>query len=79
MPDDRKRANLDNVGRSALYSALGDNDALFNKIKQCKTSKEIWDKLAIVCEGSAQMKENKLSIAMQRFEHFKMQPNETLE
>ena len=40
-PDDRKRANLDNVGRSALYSALGDNNALFNKIKQCKTSKEI--------------------------------------
>ena len=30
-PDERRRANLDNVGRNALYTAIGDNDN--NKIK----------------------------------------------
>ena len=77
--DERRRANLDNVGRNALYTAIGDNDNLFNKVKSCKTTKEIWDKLATICEGSTKIKENKLSIAMQRFENFKMMPNETLD
>ncbi|KAK6146664.1 hypothetical protein DH2020_020533 [Rehmannia glutinosa] len=75
--DDKKRYNLDNVAKDILYKTL--DKSMFNKVKYCKTTKEIWDKLTLICEGSEQIKENKLSVVVQKFENFKMLAGETLD
>ncbi|XP_075478903.1 uncharacterized protein LOC142519759 [Primulina tabacum] len=74
--DDKKKANLDNVAKDILYKTLDKNT--FSKIKMCPTVKEIWEKLIQICEGNEQTKENKLYVAMQRFENLKMKAEETL-
>ncbi|KAL6521086.1 hypothetical protein OROGR_017655 [Orobanche gracilis] len=75
--DDRKRANLDNVAKNALYVTL--DKGTFSKVKGCKTAKEIWDKLKSICEGTELSKENKISKLTQEFESFEMKSNENLE
>ncbi|KZV57132.1 hypothetical protein F511_42014 [Dorcoceras hygrometricum] len=47
--EDKKKANLVNVARDILYKTLDKN--MFNKIKICATTKEIWEKLTQICEG----------------------------
>jgi hypothetical protein len=75
--DEKKKANLDNIARNVLYTTM--DKTVFSKIKSCKTAKEIWDSLAIMCEGTDQIKENKLTLAMQKFESFKMKAGETVD
>ncbi|KAL6531971.1 hypothetical protein OROGR_013941 [Orobanche gracilis] len=75
--DDRKRANLDNVAKNALFVTL--DKGTFSKVKGCKTAKEIWDKLKSICEGTELSKENKISKLTQEFEFFEMKSNENLE
>ncbi|XP_073300250.1 uncharacterized protein [Primulina huaijiensis] len=74
--EDKKKANLDNVAKEILYKTLDKNT--FSKIKMCSTAKKIWEKLIQICEGNEQTKENKLSVAMQKFENIKMKAGETL-
>ena len=74
---DRKRANLDNMARNVLYQTL--SSAMFSNIKSCKTAKDIWDKLTMICEGTDQIRENKLNLAVQKFENFKMKDGETID
>ncbi|XP_073152812.1 uncharacterized protein [Henckelia pumila] len=74
--EDKKKANLDNVAKDILYKTLDKNN--FNKIKMCKTAKEIWEKLIQLCEGNEQTKENKLSVATQKFDNIKMKPGESM-
>ncbi|XP_073289624.1 uncharacterized protein [Primulina huaijiensis] len=73
---DKKKENLDNVAKDILYETLDKN--IFSKIKMCHTAKEIWEKLIEICEGDEQTKENKLSVAMQKFENLNMKAGETL-
>ncbi|XP_073016746.1 uncharacterized protein [Primulina eburnea] len=74
--EDKKKANLDNVAKDILYKTLDKN--MFAKIKTCTTAKEIWEKLTQLCEGNDQTKENKLTVAIQKFDNAKMKPGETL-
>ncbi|XP_073033741.1 uncharacterized protein [Primulina eburnea] len=74
--EDKKKANLDNVAKDILYKTLDKN--MFAKIKTCTTSKEIWEKLIQLCEGNDQKKENKLTVAIQKFDNAKIKPGETL-
>ncbi|XP_075515575.1 uncharacterized protein LOC142550222 [Primulina tabacum] len=74
--EDKKKSNLDNVAKDILYKTLDKNT--FSKIKMCPTAKEIWEKLIQICEGNEQTKENKLSVAIQKFENIKMKARETL-
>ena len=55
--EDRRRSNLDNQAKDALYRSL--DQPTFCKIKHCKCAKEIWDTITILCEGSQGIKENK--------------------
>ncbi|KAL8528794.1 hypothetical protein ACS0TY_006308 [Phlomoides rotata] len=75
--EDKRRVNLDNVAKNTIYHTL--DKIVFSKIKQCKTTKEIWEKLEMICEGTDQIKENKLMIDVQKFENFKMKSGESLE
>ncbi|XP_073309953.1 uncharacterized protein [Primulina huaijiensis] len=51
---------------------------MFTKIKTCTTAKEIWEKLTQLCKGNDQTKENKLTVAIQKFDNAKMKPGETI-
>ncbi|XP_073018853.1 uncharacterized protein [Primulina eburnea] len=44
----------------------------------CKTAKEIWEKLIQLCEGNEQTKDNKLSVALQKFDNIKMKIGESM-
>ena len=46
--------------------------------KNCTTAKEIWDLLADLCQESETIKENKLQLAVDRYESFKMQAEESI-
>ncbi|KAL8499105.1 hypothetical protein ACS0TY_022176 [Phlomoides rotata] len=72
-----KLMNLDRVARSVLLQAVP--DACLNKLKNCKTAKQIWDALADMCEGSEEIKENKLIMVVQKFDYLKMSSNETID
>ncbi|KZV55574.1 hypothetical protein F511_12680 [Dorcoceras hygrometricum] len=51
---------------------------MFSKVKNCTTAKDIWDKLIQICEGSDKTKENKLTVAQQKYESIKMKDGETM-
>ncbi|XP_073017799.1 uncharacterized protein [Primulina eburnea] len=74
--EDKKKANLDNAAKDIIYKTLNKNT--FSKIKMCSTAKEIWEKLIQIFEGNEQVTENKLSVAMKKFENLKMKAGETL-
>ncbi|KZV44668.1 hypothetical protein F511_35681 [Dorcoceras hygrometricum] len=74
--EDKKKSNLDNVARDILYKTLDKN--MFNKIKTCTTAKEIWEKLIQIYEGNDETKENKLTVAQQKYESIKMREGETM-
>ncbi|KZV52528.1 hypothetical protein F511_31594 [Dorcoceras hygrometricum] len=74
--ENKKKANLDNVEKYILYKTLDKN--LFTKIKTCATAKEIWEKLTQLCEGNDETKENKMTVAQQKYESIKMREGETL-
>ncbi|XP_075478913.1 uncharacterized protein LOC142519768 [Primulina tabacum] len=74
--EDKKKVNLDNVAKYILYKTLDKN--MFAKIKTCTTAKEIWEKLTQLCEDNDQTKENKLTVAIQKFDNAKMKPGKTL-
>ncbi|KZV17517.1 hypothetical protein F511_39698 [Dorcoceras hygrometricum] len=74
--EDKKKANLENVARDILYKTLDKN--MFIKIKTCATAKEIWENLTQICEGNDETKENKLTVAQQKYESIKMKDGETM-
>ncbi|XP_073133790.1 uncharacterized protein [Henckelia pumila] len=74
--EDKKKSNLDNLAKYILYKTLDKN--MFIKIKTCSTAKEIWEKLTQLCEGTDQTKENKLTVAIQKFDNVKMKSGETM-
>ncbi|XP_031124300.1 uncharacterized protein LOC116027010 [Ipomoea triloba] len=75
-PEDRIRNNLDNIAMDILFKAI--DDATFPRVRKCKTAKEVWEVLIKIGEGDEQEKENKLTIALKKFEDFKMQSGETI-
>ncbi|XP_073291151.1 uncharacterized protein [Primulina huaijiensis] len=74
--EENKKANLDNVAKDIFYKTL--YKIMFAKIKTCSTTNEIWEKLTQLCEGNDKTKENKLAVAIQKFDNTKMKPGQTL-
>ncbi|XP_075475476.1 uncharacterized protein LOC142506183 [Primulina tabacum] len=74
--EDKIKANLDNVAKDILYKTLDKNT--FSKIKMCKSAKKICEKLIQHCEENEQTKENKLSVAIQKFDNIKMKAGESM-
>ncbi|VFQ77886.1 unnamed protein product [Cuscuta campestris] len=60
--DDRdcKKHNLDNVAKAAIFKTL--YPITFSKIKHLKTAMEIWQGLGKLCEGSKDMRKQKIQI-----------------
>ena len=50
----------------------------YNRICQCKSTKEIWKLLEITHEGTNQVKESKINSLFHSYELFLMKENETI-
>ncbi|XP_047314044.1 uncharacterized protein LOC124917768 [Impatiens glandulifera] len=74
--DDRRRNNLDNLCRCAIYKTLDINT--FAKIRECSTAKEVWKTIIQLHEGNERIRENKILVATQKFENIKMRPGKTM-
>ncbi|CAH9092442.1 unnamed protein product [Cuscuta europaea] len=74
--EERRKYNLDNIAKDILYKSI--DDRYFNRIKKCKTAKEIWDTLELIGAGDEQEKDNKLTIANKKFDDFKLLPGESI-
>ena len=59
-----------------LFNGL-DKD-MFDNVINCTTSKEVWDTIQILCEGTEQVRENKMQLLIQQYEHFHFKQSETL-
>ena len=54
--------------KNLLHSSL--DNAMSNRVIGCKTAKEIWDALEIICQGTKAIKKNRRTILTQEYEHF---------
>ncbi|XP_031116555.1 uncharacterized protein LOC116020214 [Ipomoea triloba] len=70
------KVNPSSIAKDILFKAV--DDTIFPKIRKCKTAKDVWDVLIQIGEGDEQEKDNKLTIAMKKFEDFKMLPSEKI-
>ena len=50
----------------------------YNRISNCTSAKEIWDKLQICYKGTNQVKETKIDLLQLQYETFKMELNESM-
>lgn len=75
--EEKKKHNLDNVVMDIFFKTL--DSKMFTRISDWNLVKEIWDKLAELCEGSDAIKANKLTVAIQKFETFKMKESESID
>lgn len=73
---DKKNASLNAKAMNALYCSLDKNE--YNRISQCDSAKEIWDKLEITHEGTNQVKESKMNLLVHEYELFKMKEHESI-
>ncbi|VFQ98487.1 unnamed protein product [Cuscuta campestris] len=77
--DDRdcKKHNLDNVAKAAIFKTL--DPITFSKIKHLKTAMEIWQGLGKLCEGSEDLRKQKVEVLLEKFKSFKMLPGESFD
>ncbi|KAH6776310.1 hypothetical protein C2S52_013871 [Perilla frutescens var. hirtella] len=74
--EEKKLKNLEFVAQAALFQTL-DEDRM-KDTKNCTTAKEIWDILADLCRESEAIKGNKFQLAVDRYESFKMQAEQSI-
>ncbi|VFQ90257.1 unnamed protein product [Cuscuta campestris] len=77
--DDRdcKKHNLDNVAKAAIFKTL--DPITFSKIKHLKTAMEIWQGLGKLCEGSEDLRKQKIEVFLEKFKNFKILPGESFD
>ena len=47
------------------------DDSMYNHVVNCKTSKNMWETIEIICEGMEEVRENRLKILTSAYEAFK--------
>lgn len=75
--DKIKQINLDKLDKFILLRTV--EDANIGRLMKCKTTKEMWDELVNMGEGSEKIKENKLLLAVQKYETFEMLDGESID
>ena len=73
---DKKRITLNAKAINILFCALSMEE--FNRIRTCKTAKDIWYTLEVVHEGTNQVKESKISMLVHKYELFQMKHDESI-
>ncbi|XP_043694135.1 intracellular protein transport protein USO1-like [Telopea speciosissima] len=77
--DNQEKKKYENNSRAmhAIKDALIDSE--FVKVMECKSAKQLWDKLKSIHEGDAKIKEAKLQVYRAQFEGLKMLNEENVE
>ncbi|KAK1366162.1 hypothetical protein POM88_041723 [Heracleum sosnowskyi] len=75
-PEDTFADHKDKKVMNILFNGL-DSD-MFDNVINCSTAKEIWDTVQTICEGSYQVRENKMQLLIQQYEHFHFKSGESL-
>ena len=61
--EDEKEVHKDKKAMNILFNGL-DKD-MFDNVINCTTSKEVWDTIQILCEGTEHVRENKMQLLIQ--------------
>ncbi|KAK8534673.1 hypothetical protein V6N12_057317 [Hibiscus sabdariffa] len=73
---ERNQVQLNAKAMHILLCALGPEE--FAKVSSCDNTKEIWDKLGVIHEGTNEVKETNIGLLNLNYENFKMDPNEDI-
>ena len=65
---DEKEVHKDKKAMDILFNGLDKN--MFNNVTNCITSKEVWDTILTLCEGTKHVRENRMQLLIQQYEHF---------
>ncbi|KAL3519121.1 hypothetical protein ACH5RR_021710 [Cinchona calisaya] len=76
-PQGKANLTLNAKAMNVLYNALDANES--TRVKGCSSAKEIWDKLKEIHEGSDDVREQKKSLLVAKYESFKMEPHENID
>ncbi|KAL3529731.1 hypothetical protein ACH5RR_009053 [Cinchona calisaya] len=74
---DKINLSLNAKAINILYNALDSDE--FSKVKGCISAKEIWDKLKEIHERSEDIREQKKSLLVAKYESFKMESHENID
>ena len=67
-PEDIVAVHKEKKAMNILFNGL-DSD-MFDNVINCSTAKEIWDTVQTICEGTEQVRENKMQLLIQQYENF---------
>ena len=73
---DKKKVQLNAKIVYILHCAIDRNE--FNRVRQCKSAKEIWRLLEITHEGNNQVKESRINILVHDYELFSIKDFESI-
>ncbi|KAK1387902.1 hypothetical protein POM88_016080 [Heracleum sosnowskyi] len=74
--EDVAEIHKDKRTMNILFNGL--EQEMFDNVINCTTSKEVWDTVRTLCEGTEQVRENKMQLLIQQYEHFHFKAGETL-
>ena len=66
----------DNRAMNILFNGL--EEEMFDNVINCTTAKQVWDTVQTLCEGTEQVRENKMQLLIQQYEHFHFKNGESL-
>ncbi|VFQ82817.1 unnamed protein product [Cuscuta campestris] len=75
--EDCKKMELNAKAINMIYCGVNADD--YRKISQCETTKQMWEKLEVTYEGTAQVREAKIDHLTHEYELFSMKENEKIE
>ncbi|GJR05834.1 retrovirus-related pol polyprotein from transposon TNT 1-94 [Tanacetum coccineum] len=75
--DLKKRLAKNNKAKMVIYNALPRKE--YERIFMCNTAKEIWKTLLITHQGNSQVKDNKIDLLVQQYEHFFISEDEYID
>ncbi|XP_058784566.1 uncharacterized protein LOC131659382 [Vicia villosa] len=76
-PEEKNQVLLNSKAQFILSCALSREE--YDRIEECNTAKEIWDKLKIHHEGTSHVKEERIDMGVRKFETFEMKEDETID
>ncbi|KAL8118821.1 hypothetical protein AgCh_016352 [Apium graveolens] len=73
---DKEQVQKDKKAMNILFNGV-DSD-MFDNIIKCKTAKDVWDTIQVICDGTEQVRENKMQLLIKQYEHFHSEESESL-
>ncbi|VFQ71289.1 unnamed protein product [Cuscuta campestris] len=75
--EDCKKMELNAKAIEMIYCGVNADD--YRKISRCETAQQMWEKLEVTYEGTAQVREAKIDHLTHEYELFSMKENEKIE